>query len=107
MKRKMIYAAISYMLGLFFASFFTGWKFVFFVIGISTVLIGTLVLFRQKYGKAVFLAVFFVFAMGMYNLKNADYEKVTAFSGTEISFYGEIKNTDYYDNEKARRPSEK
>ncbi len=102
MKRKMIYAAISYMLGLFFASFFTGWKFVFFVIGLSTVLIGILLLFRQKYGKAVFLAVFFVFAMGMYNLKNADYEKVTAFSGTEISFYGEIKNTDYYDNEKAR-----
>lgn len=65
MKRKMIYAAISYMLGLFFASFFTGWKFVFFVIGLSTVLIGILLLFRQKYGKAVFLAVFFVFAMGV------------------------------------------
>ena len=60
-------------------------------------------MFRQKYGKAVFLAVFFVFAMGMYNLKNEDYEKVTTFSGTEISFlWLKVKNTDYYDNEKAR-----
>ena len=87
MKRKMIYAAISYMLGLFFASFFTGWKFVFFVIGLSTVIIGTLVLFRQKYGKAVFLAVFFVFAMGMYNLKNADYEKIVVTIEDPVEIY--------------------
>ena len=59
----MIGAAAAYMSGLFFASFFTGWTFVFFVIGLSTVLIGILLLFRQKYGKAVFLAVFFVFAI--------------------------------------------
>lgn len=101
MKRKMIYAAVFYMLGLFFASFFTGWIYMIPAIGVAVVLYGL-----SSYVKdngLVFAAVFFIIANISYNTYNSTvYQKVIACCGKNVSCSGKIVDVDFYDADMAR-----
>lgn len=91
MKRKMIGAAVAYMAGLFFASFFSNIP---FLVILSLILAAALLIGRKygfKAGDYVMLAVFFVSAVSVFGIyTEVRYRPAAEMDGREGSFCGEV-----------------
>lgn len=97
MKRKMICASMFYMLGLFFASFFTGWLIIVAIIALMPIL------FSKSARKSFpFVAISFITGFIIFTLYSRNvYDKITAYDGKEVSFRGKIESIDIYENARA------
>ena len=97
MKRKMICASMFYMLGLFFASFFTDW-----LVTAILVIISVIAGIAAK-RKEILLAVFsFIIGFGFFSYYSRNiYEEVIDYAGKEVSFCGRIERIDIYENARA------
>lgn len=96
MIRKMAYVGFSYLLGLFFASFFISEAAL--IISIAAVIISLIILKLKGRSKLVYLVCSVCFAIGTIFYISYDklcYQKITAFDGQNIVVSGVL--TDYYD----------
>ncbi|MDD6269958.1 MAG: ComEC/Rec2 family competence protein [Oscillospiraceae bacterium] len=98
MKRKMVIIGISYILGLFFASFFTSGNFWVMVPVIGTVT-AILILFKAVTLKtALVWSVSFFTGVFLYTGYLVDhYEPAVSMAGEKTSFSGMVKSSEIYD----------
>ena len=93
MKRKMIYASVFYMLGLFFASFYTNWLILLFGAGICAILYAFL--HTKIKGLPLILFSFFV-GTAVYTAYSINvYDEITAYDGETVHFSGKITNAEF------------
>ncbi len=102
MKRKMVAIGISYILGLFFASFLSQEHF--WLIGAAGMIVFMLLLLMKRFSARVLLvsAVFFFGGAGIYAGYTADaYIPAVALAGKENVFSGRVSSAEVYDGEYA------
>lgn len=102
MVRKMAYVGISYITGLFFASFFI--PTINLLVAISFLLITTLYFFIFKKFKKEVLLVSFFFCIAIFSnviYTKMVYEKILNYQGKDIKFTGVIEDYNLYEGEKA------
>lgn len=93
MKRKMIYASVFYMLGLFFASFYTNWLILPFSAGFCAILYVAL---RKKIKGMPLIIFSFIAGLAVYTAYSVNvYDKISAFDGKKIYFSGKIENVEH------------
>ncbi|MBQ8725429.1 MAG: ComEC/Rec2 family competence protein, partial [Oscillospiraceae bacterium] len=102
MKRKMVVIGISYILGLFFASFLSHDKLYIIPMAALPVYIAIMLLKRTQRRVLIVSALSLIIGAGIY----ADYTKdnyfpVSLLEGTETSFMGKVEVLDEYDGEYA------
>lgn len=96
MIRKMAYVGFSYLLGLFFASFFISEASL--IVSISAVIISLVILKLKGRSKLVYIVCSVCFAIGTFFYISYDklcYQKVTAYDGQDVVVSGVL--TDYTD----------
>lgn len=96
MVRKMAYVGFSYLLGLFFASFFSFGTSV--AICTAAVLLSIVIIKLKGKDKIVFFVCSICFAIGVFyyfGYDNICYQKITAYDGKEVTVSGVL--TDYTD----------
>ena len=103
MKRKMVYIGISYVLGLFFASFFQGILQIFLLFILSLCFLIPAVGFN-KCSKKEAIAIFICFFFGIIQMTSYTslyYKPIVSYSGREINFTGKVISSDSYNGDKA------
>lgn len=100
MIRKMAYVGFSYLLGLFFASFFISEAVI--AVSIAAVVFSVLVLIIKGRSKTVYLVCSICFAIGSFYFVGYNklcYQNIISFSGQEVTVSGVLTDfTDYNDD---------
>lgn len=100
MIRKMAYVVFSYLLGLFFASFFISEAVI--AVSIAAVVFSVVILILKGRSKIVYLVCSVCFAIGSFYFVSYDklcYQNIISFSGQEVTVSGVLTDfTDYNDD---------
>ncbi|MGN0599827.1 MAG: ComEC/Rec2 family competence protein [Oscillospiraceae bacterium] len=102
MIRKMAYVGFSYLLGLFFASFFISEAVI--AVCAAAVLFSVVVLILKGRNKLVYLVCSIFFAIGSIYYIGFDrlcYQKVISLNGSEVSVYGVLTDYTDYNNDRS------
>ena len=102
MVRKMAYVGLSYMAGLFFASFFSITKNIVFLIGIIIISTLYILLFRKNRKNITVIAVSFCIAVFIYILYSQTvYNQVVKYDGVTSTIKGEVNSIKNLEGNKA------
>ncbi len=102
MKRKMVYAGLSYLVGLFFASHFNHFRQILAILAILLALSIFFCVRKIKIKYYIVCAFFLITGCGIYNIyKGEVYSKIISVSGTDIHYSGKIIEIKNYSDEKS------
>lgn len=102
MIRKMAYVGFSYLLGLFFASFFISEAVI--AVSIAAIFFSIVILILKGKSKLVYLICSVCFAIGSFYFVSYNkfvYEKVVSLSGQEVSVSGILTDYTDYDDDRS------
>lgn len=91
MVRKMAYVGISYVVGLFFASFFSVKLNAIFILTVLLLLVGYFICYAQRKKHIIVSAIVFIIAI-LCNIMYTKlcYEKILEYENKDVAFYGQV-----------------
>ena len=102
MKRKMVYIGLSYIFGLFFASFFNFKGQILIISGIILAFVFICYILRMKAVHFIICAVVFISGFEIYNLYNTRvYRNIVNYNGQDVFYSGTVSDIKNYSNDKS------
>ena len=102
MKRKMVYIGLSYILGLFFASFFNFKGQILIISGIILAFAAACYILRMKAVHFIICAVVFISGFEIYYIYNKQiYGNIIKYNGQNVFYSGTVSDIKNYSNDKS------